>query len=76
MCEVKSQPSIVQVEDLLNKEREIQERLILKHSSVVDSFEKKHGGREIESRLVAHEQKLTALRHELDELIEFLDEVC
>ncbi|CAA6663139.1 unnamed protein product [Spirodela intermedia] len=64
------------VEELVAKERELQERLILKHSSVVDSYEKKHSGREIENRIAAHEQKLVALRHEVDDLIEILDELC
>ncbi|MQM14110.1 hypothetical protein Taro_047041 [Colocasia esculenta] len=64
------------VEELVLKERELQERLMLKHSSVVDSYEKKHGGKEIENRIASHEQKLVALRHEVDELLEAIDEVC
>lgn len=67
---------VLQVEELVSKERELQERLILKHTSVVDSYEKKHSGREIENRVAAHEQKLAALRHEVDDLIEILDELC
>ncbi|XP_078440604.1 ribophorin I isoform X2 [Wolffia australiana] len=64
------------VEEMIAKEREIQERLMLKHSAVVDSFEKKHSGREIESRVAVHEQKLATLKHEVAKILEFLDEVC
>ncbi|KAF8405580.1 hypothetical protein HHK36_010487 [Tetracentron sinense] len=63
------------VEELIAKEREMQEKLMLKHSTVVDCYEKKSGGREIENRVASHQQKLTALRQEVDELLEVIDEI-
>ncbi|XP_043712880.1 dolichyl-diphosphooligosaccharide--protein glycosyltransferase subunit 1A [Telopea speciosissima] len=63
------------VEELVAKEREMQEKLMLKHSTVVDSYEKKSGGREIENRIASLQQKLVALRKDVDELLEFLDEI-
>ncbi|KAL5705993.1 Dolichyl-diphosphooligosaccharide--protein glycosyltransferase subunit 1A [Ranunculus cassubicifolius] len=63
------------VEDLVGKEKEIEEKLMLKHVLVVDSREKKSGARETESKVALLQQKITALRHEVDELVEFLDEL-
>ncbi|KAK1256563.1 Dolichyl-diphosphooligosaccharide--protein glycosyltransferase subunit 1A [Acorus gramineus] len=63
------------VEELAVKEREMQERLMLKHSTVVDSFEKKSGGRDIENRIASHQQKISALRHEIDDLLDAIDEI-
>ncbi|XP_058098257.1 dolichyl-diphosphooligosaccharide--protein glycosyltransferase subunit 1A [Magnolia sinica] len=63
------------VEELVAKEREMQERLMLKHSTVVECYEKKSGGREIENRVASHQQKLTALRHEVDDLLDTVDEI-
>lgn len=63
------------MEELVAKEKELQDRLMAKHSTVVDSYEKKLGGREIENRVALHQQKITALRQEVDDIIEFLDEI-
>ncbi|XP_059637598.1 dolichyl-diphosphooligosaccharide--protein glycosyltransferase subunit 1A [Cornus florida] len=63
------------VEELVAKERELQERLMLKHSAVVDSYEKKSGGREIENRVASIQQKITVLRQEVDDLLEVIDEI-
>ncbi|KAK7310661.1 hypothetical protein RJT34_08297 [Clitoria ternatea] len=63
------------VEDLVAKERELQERLVAKHTTVVDCYEKKLGGREIENRIASHQQKVTALRQEIDDLMDFIDEI-
>ncbi|KAF7817705.1 dolichyl-diphosphooligosaccharide--protein glycosyltransferase subunit 1A [Senna tora] len=63
------------VEELIAKERELQERLMAKHSTVVDCYEKKLGGREIENRIASHQQKITALRQEVDDIMEFIDEI-
>ncbi|KAI9073695.1 hypothetical protein K1719_044359 [Acacia pycnantha] len=63
------------VEELIAKERELQERLMAKHSTVVDCYEKKLSGREIENRIAPHQQKITALRQEVDDLLEFIDEI-
>lgn len=63
------------MEDLVAKERELQERLVMKHSTVVDSYEKKSGGRDIENRVASIQQKITALRQEVDDLLEVIDEI-
>ncbi|XP_023002584.1 dolichyl-diphosphooligosaccharide--protein glycosyltransferase subunit 1A-like [Cucurbita maxima] len=63
------------VEELVAKERDLQERLIVKHTTVVDCYEKKYGGREIENRVASQQQRITALRQEVDDLLEFIDEI-
>lgn len=65
----------MQVEELVLKERELQEKLMLKHTTVVDSYEKKSSGRDIENRVAAIQQKITLLRQEVDELLEVIDEI-
>ncbi|KAK4428305.1 Dolichyl-diphosphooligosaccharide--protein glycosyltransferase subunitA [Sesamum alatum] len=76
---LQSSPQAVQimtkVEELVSKERELQEKLMLKHSTVVDSYEKKSGGRDIENRVAAVQQKITQLRQEVDDLLEVIDEI-
>ncbi|ONK64237.1 uncharacterized protein A4U43_C07F23550 [Asparagus officinalis] len=64
------------VEELVAKEREMQEKLMLKHSTVVDCFEKKLGGKEVENRIASQQQKLSALRQDVDDLLEIIDEFC
>ncbi|KAL5994090.1 hypothetical protein ACLOJK_034961 [Asimina triloba] len=66
---------LAMVEELVAKEREFQEKLMLKHSMVVDCYEKKSGGREIENRVAYMEQKLTAIRHEVDDVLDTIDEI-
>ncbi|KAL8523790.1 hypothetical protein ACS0TY_013674 [Phlomoides rotata] len=63
------------VEELIAKERELQEKLMLKHSMVVDSYEKKSGGRDIDNRVAAVQQKITVLRQEVDDLLDVIDEI-
>ena len=63
------------MEELVAKERELQEKLMVKHSTVVDIIEKKSGGREIENRIASIQQKLTALRQEVEDLLEVIDEI-
>ncbi|RDY02162.1 Dolichyl-diphosphooligosaccharide--protein glycosyltransferase subunit 1A [Mucuna pruriens] len=63
------------VEELITKERELQEKLIVKHTTVVDCYEKKLGGREIENRIALPQQKITALRREIDDLMDLIDEI-
>ncbi|KAK6277791.1 PREDICTED: dolichyl-diphosphooligosaccharide--protein glycosyltransferase subunit 1A [Theobroma cacao] len=74
-----SSPSAAQilpkVEELVAKERELQEKVMAKHSTVVDGYEKKSGARDIENRVALQQQKLTALRQEVDNLLEFIDEI-
>ncbi|KAF6154299.1 hypothetical protein GIB67_026755 [Kingdonia uniflora] len=64
------------VEELIAKEKDTQEKLMLKISMVVDSYEKKSGGgRELENRVSALQQKLTVLRSEIDELVDVVGEI-
>ncbi|KAB2093517.1 hypothetical protein ERO13_1Z049473v2 [Gossypium hirsutum] len=76
---LRSSPSAAQVlpkvEELVAKERELQEKVMVKHSTVVDGYEKKSGARDIENRVALQQQKLTALRQEVDDLLEFIDEI-
>ncbi|PIN14674.1 Oligosaccharyltransferase, alpha subunit (ribophorin I) [Handroanthus impetiginosus] len=76
---LQSSPQAVQimpkVEELVSKERELQEKLMLKYSTVVDSYEKKSSGRDIENRVAAVQQKITLLRQEVDDLLEVIDEI-
>lgn len=63
------------MEELVIKERELQEKLMLKHSMVVDSYEKKSGSRDIDNRVATVQQKITLLRQEVDDLLEVIDEI-
>lgn len=63
------------MEELVTKERELQEKLVVKHTTVVDGYEKKSSGREIENRIASYQQKITALRREVDDLMDFIDEI-
>lgn len=67
-------PIFSKVDDLVAKERDLQEKMMLKHSTVVDSYEKK-SGRDIENKIVLIQQKISALRKELDELLDIIDEI-
>lgn len=57
------------------KERELQERLMSKHATVVDCYEKKHAGKEIENRVALHQNKINALKLEVDDLLDFIHEI-
>ncbi|XP_022772546.1 LOW QUALITY PROTEIN: dolichyl-diphosphooligosaccharide--protein glycosyltransferase subunit 1A-like [Durio zibethinus] len=76
---LQSSPSAAQVfpkvEELVAKERELQEKVMVKHSTVVDGYEKKSGARDIENRVALQRQKLIALRLEVDDLLDFIDEI-
>ncbi|EEF52899.1 dolichyl-diphosphooligosaccharide--protein glycosyltransferase subunit 1A [Ricinus communis] len=63
------------VEELVAKEKELQERLIAKHTAIVDCYEKKLGGREIENRVASQQQKVVALRQEVEDILEYIDEI-
>ncbi|KDP36760.1 hypothetical protein JCGZ_08051 [Jatropha curcas] len=63
------------VEELVAKERELQERLMAKHSTVVDCYEKKLGGRDIENRVAPLQQKVVALRQEVEDLLDYINEI-
>ncbi|KAB2096371.1 hypothetical protein ES319_A01G103900v1 [Gossypium barbadense] len=79
MTFLQSSPSAVQVlskvEELVAKERELLEKLMAKHSTAVEAYDKKSGARDIESRIALQQQKITALRQEVDDLLEFIDEI-
>ncbi|KAF1893894.1 hypothetical protein Lal_00002437 [Lupinus albus] len=63
------------VEEMVAKERDLQERLMAKHSTVVDCYEKKLGRREIENRIASYQQKIPSLRQKIDYLMDFIDEI-
>ncbi|KAG9442542.1 hypothetical protein H6P81_018396 [Aristolochia fimbriata] len=63
------------VAELVSKEKEMQEKLMLKHTTIVDSYEKKSSGRDIENRVAGIQQKLTSLRQDVDDLLDFLDNI-
>ncbi|KAF3789076.1 Dolichyl-diphosphooligosaccharide--protein glycosyltransferase subunit 1A, partial [Nymphaea thermarum] len=63
------------VDELVAKEKEKQERLMMKHSTVVDGYEKRSNGRDIANRVVAHDQRLAVLNQEVDELLDFIDQI-
>ncbi|KAK3232034.1 hypothetical protein Dsin_003915 [Dipteronia sinensis] len=63
------------VEELVTKEKELQEKVMAKHSTVVDCYEKKTGVRDIESRIALQQLKITALRQEVDNLLDIIDEI-
>lgn len=48
---------------------------MLKHFTVVDSYEKKSRGRDIDNRVAAVQQKITVLRQEVDDLLDVIDEI-
>lgn len=60
---------------MVAKEKELQEKLMVKHSTVIDCYEKKSGGRDIENRVASIQQRITALRQEVDDLLEIIDEI-
>jgi oligosaccharyltransferase complex subunit alpha (ribophorin I) len=63
------------VEELVAKERELQDKLMTRHSTVVDSFEKKLRGQDVENRIAAQQQKVAALRQEVESLLEYISEI-
>ncbi|KAL1190034.1 Dolichyl-diphosphooligosaccharide--protein glycosyltransferase subunit 1A [Cardamine amara subsp. amara] len=63
------------VEELVAKEKELQEKLMAKHTTVVEGYEKKSSGRDIENRIASQQQKIIALRQEIEDLLEFIDEI-
>lgn len=63
------------VEELVAKERELQDKLLAKHTTVVDCYEKKLGGREIENRIAPQQQKINSLKREIDDLMDLIDEI-
>ncbi|KAM7260144.1 hypothetical protein ACFE04_015885 [Oxalis oulophora] len=68
-------PILTKVEELVAKEKELQDRLMAKHSTVVDCYEKKMSGKDIDKKVSQHQQKITALRQDVDDLLEIIDEI-
>lgn len=68
-------PSGAQVEELIIKEKDLQEKIMLKHTTVVDSYEKKSGGRDIENRVASIQQKISVLKQEVDDLLEYVENI-
>ncbi|VAI10147.1 unnamed protein product [Triticum turgidum subsp. durum] len=79
LLSVQSSPQSYQIwpklEDLVAKEREMQEKLMARHATVVDSVEKKQRGQDIENRISSQQQKIAALRQEVESLLEYLSEI-
>ncbi|KAI4320905.1 hypothetical protein MLD38_034338 [Melastoma candidum] len=63
------------VEELVVKERELEDKLMIKHTTVVDCYEKRVAGREVENRIASQQQKIALLRQEVDDLLEFIYEL-
>ncbi|XP_076882215.1 dolichyl-diphosphooligosaccharide--protein glycosyltransferase subunit 1A-like [Bidens hawaiensis] len=63
------------VEELVVKEKDLQEKIMTKHTMVVDSYEKKSGGRDMESRVSSIQQKISVLKQEVDDLVEFIEDI-
>ncbi|CAH9143816.1 unnamed protein product [Cuscuta epithymum] len=63
------------VEELVKKETELQEKVTLKHSLVIDCYEKKSGGHDIEKRVAQIQERITSLRQEVDDLLEIINEI-
>lgn len=63
------------VDELVTKEKEMLEKLMQKHAAVVECFEKKYSGRETENRVAPYQQKLAALKREVDDLLDYIDEI-
>lgn len=64
----------MQIEELVVKEKELQEKLMLKHSTVVDSFVKKQNAREMNNRIAPIQSKLAILKQEVDGLLDVINE--
>lgn len=62
------------VEALITKERELQEKLLQKHTVVVESYERKLSSKEIDSRIAPYQQRIAVLKQELDDMLQSLDD--
>lgn len=63
------------IEELVVKEKEMQEKEMAKHTTVVESFEKKSGSKDIENRIASQQQKLAALRQEIEALLDSIADI-
>ncbi|KAL3699451.1 hypothetical protein R1sor_017473 [Riccia sorocarpa] len=70
-----SRPTVLaKVDNLIQKEREKQEKLQQKHTITVEAYEKKLSSKDIDSRVGPYQQKLNALKQEVAELLNSLDD--
>jgi oligosaccharyltransferase complex subunit alpha (ribophorin I) len=65
----------LQVDLLITKEREKQEKIVQKHSVIVESYERKLSSKEIDNRIAPYQQKIVVLNKEIDEALQSLDEL-
>ena len=63
------------MELLITKEREKQEKLVQKHSVVVESYERKLSSKEIDNRIAPYQQKTLALNKEIDDILQSIDDL-
>ena len=63
------------MELLITKEREKQEKLVQKHSVVVESYERKLSSKEIDNRIAPYQQKVLALNKEIDDILQSIDDL-
>jgi oligosaccharyltransferase complex subunit alpha (ribophorin I) len=65
---------VTKVEYLLQKEKEMVEKLQQKQSIIVDCYERKLASKEIDARVAPVQEKLESLRQEVSQLISSLDD--
>eukprot|EP00897_Mesotaenium_endlicherianum_P008401 jgi/Mesen1/758/ME000110S_11027 len=70
----KAPPVLAKVQALVAKERELQEKLIQKHSITVDGYERKLAPQDIDQRIAPVQARLTSLRAEVQALLLLLEE--
>ncbi|KAG0553504.1 hypothetical protein KC19_12G016600 [Ceratodon purpureus] len=71
---VKSSSVLTKVESLLQKEKEMIEKVQQKQTVIVDAYERKLNSKEIDSRIAPVQEKLESLRQEVSSLISSLDD--
>jgi oligosaccharyltransferase complex subunit alpha (ribophorin I) len=65
---------LTKVESLLQKEKEMVEKVQQKQTVIVDAYERKLSSKEIDSRIAPVQEKLESLRQEVSSLISSLDD--
>jgi oligosaccharyltransferase complex subunit alpha (ribophorin I) len=71
---VKPSAIVTKVETLLQKEKELVEKLQQKQTVIVDAYERKLSNKEIDARIAPVQEKLESLRQEVSSLISSLDD--
>lgn len=59
---------------MIAKEKELQEKLLQKHTNAVESYERKLSSKEIDNRIAPYQQRITVLKQELDDMLQSLDD--